>query len=62
MIEVCLKRIFIAEIDMESRRCLLEGLKDTVRELSFAGGPGVFGGSLCRVCGVVVNKEHAKRK
>lgn len=58
MIGVCLKRILIVEIDIEGRKGLLEGLKGIVRELSFTGNPGLFGGSCCRFCGAVRNEER----
>jgi hypothetical protein len=50
---VCLERI-------KAERCLLEGLKGIVRELSFAGDSEKFGGSFCCFCGLLQNEKRGK--
>lgn len=55
------EKIFIVEIGIECSRCLLEGLKGIVRELSFAWNAGFFAGSCSRFCAAVSNKDPAKK-
>ena len=53
MTGVCLEKIIIVYKTLKAERCLLEGMKGIVRELSFAGNPENFGGSFWCFCGTV---------